>query len=136
MALSGAPSAQPSTAGSSPGGENGNRGGRAQNLKPLVVTSRPFGFGSDYWNEIRKQRPTSTTTTTTTTTTVAPPTTSTEAPFHEGSAPVTIPFFSISCTVGSSCSQIIAARQIKTPKPTFKPYTREEINKFKGYLLS
>ena len=52
-----------------------------------------------------------------------------------GKAQPTIPFFSISCTVGSSCSQIISARQTHT-KPTFKPYTQDEISKFKGTLGS
>lgn len=38
--------------------------------------------------------------------------------------------------MGTSCSQIISARQTLTPKPTFKPYTQEEISKFKGTLGS
>lgn len=95
----------------------------SQRLKPFIVTSRPFGFANSASNLVRDS---STTTTSTTTT---------PSPLFDKAAP-TIPFFSISCTVGSSCSQIISARQTQTAKPTFKPYTKEEINKFKGSLGS
>ncbi|XP_057371647.1 uncharacterized protein LOC130692532 [Daphnia carinata] len=91
-----------------------------QRLKPFVVTSKPFGFANPASNLLRESTTTSTTT---------------PSPFADKATP-TIPFFSISCTVGSSCSQIISARQTQTAKPTFKPYTKEEIDKFKGGLGS
>lgn len=92
-------------------------------LRPFIITSKPFGFVNPASNFVRD----SSSTTTTTTTTPQPP-------IAKGTP--TIPFFSISCTVGSSCSQIISARQTPTAKPTFKPYTKEEISKYKGTLSS
>lgn len=83
-----------------------------KNYAPIVVTSRPFGFNNN--------RPVETTTTTSTTTTSRP------AGYK---VQPTIPFFSISCSVGSSCSQIISAREVSTQRPTFKPYTQQEIEK-------
>lgn len=91
-----------------------------QRLKPFIVTSRPFGFANPAGNLLRESTTTSTTT---------------PSPLVDKATP-TIPFFSISCTVGSSCSQIISARQTQTAKPTFKPYTKEEIDKFRGGLGS
>lgn len=91
-----------------------------QRLKPFIVTSRPFGFANLASNLVRDSTTTSTTT---------------PSPIVDKATP-TIPFFSISCTVGSSCSQIISARQTQTAKPTFKPYTKEDIEKFKGGLGS
>ena len=96
-----------------------------QRLKPFIVTSRPFGFANSASNFVRDSSTASPTTTSTTT----------PSPLIDKATP-TIPFFSISCTVGRSCSQIISARQTQTVKPTFKPYTKEEINKFKGTLGS
>ena len=95
-------------------------------FKPFIITSKPFGFANSATNQVKDTSTTSTTTSTTTTTT--------PSPIVKGTP--TIPFFSISCTFGSSCSQIISARQTLTVKPTFKPYTKEEINKFKGTLSS
>lgn len=96
-------------------------------FKAIVVTSKPFGYApiSNEVNASRK-RVTSTTTPATPTTT-----TTTGSPFEYKIAQPTIPFFSISCSVGSSCSQIISARKVPTPKPTFKPYTKEDREKFK-----
>lgn len=88
-------------------------------LKTFVVTSRPFGIADSESNSIGD----------------ATTTTTTQNPLLVKVLP-TIPFFSISCTVGSSCSQIISARQQMTAKPTFKPYTKEEMEKFKGTLNS
>ena len=77
-------------------------------FKSIIVTSKPFGFDSK--NQITQN-------TVTTSTTSSP---------LLGIAPPTIPFFTISCTVGSSCSQIIQSpsRNLPTPRPTFKPYTK------------
>ena len=147
------------------GGLDSNRDGRAQHIfKPIVVTSRPFGFANNNNNNNLIRETTIKTSSSSTTSTT---TTTTESPYFDGKTPVTIPFFSISCTAGSPCSQIVqgiqinvnsalsnnsnpltlflfcfpywytpnvSARPTKTAKPTFKPYTREDIDNNKSIL--
>lgn len=89
-------------------------------FKAIIVTSKPLGYGNTNDQEnVIKSRP------------ATPTAVTTESPSAYKVAQPTIPFFSISCAVGSSCSQIISARKVPTPKPTFKPYTKEDKEKLK-----
>ncbi|XP_068085707.1 uncharacterized protein [Anabrus simplex] len=91
----------------------------------IIITSKPFNIG--------EHLSTLTTTTTSTTTTTPAPlwrrhmqvSSTTEKPAFE----IKIPQYNIDCTNGKSCSETIAVEQ-PTPKPTFKTYPADVIDKF------